>query len=79
LLQQIIGYFNVIWDDAEELQRLAAISHPRVIIDTAGLDSGATLLANLLAENIRHLDRTDVGNLIEQIKAMTAKNGDTIG
>ena len=26
LLQKIIGYFNVIWDDAEELQRLAETS-----------------------------------------------------
>ena len=24
MVQKIIGYFNVIWDDAEELQRLAA-------------------------------------------------------
>ena len=37
LLQRIIGFFNVIWDDAEELQRLAALSHPRVTIDTSGL------------------------------------------
>ncbi len=38
LLQRIIHYFNVIWDEAEELQRLAELSDPRVTIDTAGLD-----------------------------------------
>jgi transcriptional regulator with XRE-family HTH domain len=56
LLQKIIGYFNVIWDDAEELQRLAEQSHPRVVIDTSGLSPAATELANLLAERIASLD-----------------------
>jgi transcriptional regulator with XRE-family HTH domain len=37
LLQRMIGYLNIIWDEAEELQNLAMISHPRVTIDTAGL------------------------------------------
>ena len=37
MVQKIIGYFNVIWDDAEELQRLALNSDPRVVIDTSGL------------------------------------------
>jgi transcriptional regulator with XRE-family HTH domain len=36
MIQKIIGYFNVIWDDAEELQRLAETSHPRIVIDTSG-------------------------------------------
>jgi len=33
MLQRIIGFFNIIWDDAEELQRLSGLSHPRVTID----------------------------------------------
>lgn len=52
LVQQIIVYFNVIWDEAEEITRLADLSHPRVVIDTAGLDPRATEVANLLAERI---------------------------
>ena len=56
LLQKIIGYFNVIWDDAEELKRLAEQSHPRVVIDTSGLSPAATELANLLAERIASLN-----------------------
>ena len=55
LVQKIIGYFNIIWDDAEELQRLAEASHPRVVIDTSGLSPAATELANLLAERIGEL------------------------
>lgn len=65
LLQRIIGYFNVIWDDAEELQRLAALSHPRVTIDTAGLSSEATALANRLSGCIGQLSEKDILRLRE--------------
>ncbi len=56
-VQRVIGYFNIIWDEAEELQRLALLSEPRVTVDTSGLDPVATEVANLLARNIRLLDR----------------------
>lgn len=56
LVRQICGYFNIIWDDAEALERLAALSHPRVTVDTAGLSPKATELANKLAERIGDLD-----------------------
>src|ERR1700709_960538 len=49
LLQRIIHYFNVIWDETEERQRLAELSDPRVTIDTAGLVPEATELANRLS------------------------------
>ena len=58
LIQRIIAYFNVIWDEAEELQRLAEISDPNPTIRTAGLDPRATELANLwLSGLIRYLKR----------------------
>ena len=56
LLQRIIGYLQVIWDDAEELERLARLSDPRIVVDTAKLPSKCTLVANELAERISHLD-----------------------
>jgi transcriptional regulator with XRE-family HTH domain len=59
LLQRIIGYLNVIWDDAEELQRLAELSHPKVTVETAGLGPAATTLANRLAETIATLAPAD--------------------
>ena len=62
--QKIIGYFNIIWDEAEELQRLAENSHPRVVIDTSGLLPAATELANLLAEKIAGLGEQELGDLI---------------
>lgn len=56
LVQRIIAYFNVIWDEAEEIARLARISHPRVIVDTSGLSPKATELANRLSERIADMD-----------------------
>ena len=56
LVQRIIAYFNVIWDEAEELQKLAAVSDPRVTLDTAGLSPKATHFANRIAREIHRLD-----------------------
>jgi transcriptional regulator with XRE-family HTH domain len=69
LLQKIIGYFNVIWDDAEEVLRLAGQSHPRVVIDTSGLSPAATELANLLAERIAELDAETLDRMIAMLSA----------
>lgn len=55
LVMQIAGYLGCIWDEAEELKRLADLSHPRVTIDTAGLSPDRTELANRLAITIRSL------------------------
>ncbi|MBI2978586.1 MAG: helix-turn-helix transcriptional regulator, partial [Rhodospirillales bacterium] len=56
LIQQICGYFDLMWDEAEELKRLAGLSHPRVVVDTSGLSARATELANKLAETIGDMD-----------------------
>ena len=69
LIQKIIGYFNIIWDDAEELARLAEASHPRVKLDTSGLSPAATELANLLAENIEKLDEAELRRITASIRA----------
>ena len=55
LVHQVNEFFGLIWDDAEELVRLARLSHPRARLDTAGLSPEATALANRLAREIRHL------------------------
>lgn len=68
LIQKIIGYFNIIWDDAEDLARLAESSHPRVRIDTSGLSPAATELANLLAESIERLDEAELRRLSASIR-----------
>lgn len=63
-LQKIIGYFNIIWDDAEELLRLAEASDPRAVIDTSGLSPRATELTNLLSERIAQLTEAELEQLI---------------
>ncbi|OBZ93596.1 XRE family transcriptional regulator [Pararhizobium polonicum] len=54
-LQRVAGYFNVIWDDADALFGLAALSDPKVVLDTSGLPATHTAFANRLAGRIRSL------------------------
>jgi transcriptional regulator with XRE-family HTH domain len=68
LLRQICSFFNVIWDEAEELQRLASISHPRIVVDTAGLSPKATELANRMAERIGELDEMTLDAALDLLK-----------
>jgi transcriptional regulator with XRE-family HTH domain len=63
LIQGAIHLLGVIWDEADELIRLADHSHPRVTVDTAGLDPEATLMANRLAREIAQLDGEDLRRL----------------
>ena len=67
LLHRIIAFFNVIWDEAEELQRLAEISDPKVTIDTGGLAPEATELTNRLRDNIERLDTDDLKFLRDEV------------
>lgn len=55
LLQRIAGYFNIIWDEAEDLFGLANMSDPKVVVDTSGLPANYTMLANRMAKRIRTL------------------------
>jgi transcriptional regulator with XRE-family HTH domain len=67
-VHQICQYFNIVWDEADELQRLARLSHPRVTVDTSGLTPEATELANELAIRIRKLPAGKVKALLETLK-----------
>ncbi|MCI5077533.1 helix-turn-helix transcriptional regulator [Oricola sp.] len=70
LLQRIIACLNIIWDDADELQRLALQSAPKVSIDTAGMHPLATELANLLQQSIGDLSPEDLDHLIQRVRAL---------
>ncbi len=65
LVQRIITFFNVIWDEAEEIERLAQISHPRVVVDTSGLGPLATEFANTFARRIGSLSDGDIRALMD--------------
>jgi transcriptional regulator with XRE-family HTH domain len=64
LIQGTLQYFHIIWDEADELARLADMSDPRVKVETAGTTPRATLLANRLAREIRGLTEHDVEALL---------------
>jgi transcriptional regulator with XRE-family HTH domain len=69
LVVAICAQLNIIWDDADELARLARLSHPRVTVDTAGLSPEATELANLLAERIRKLPPATIARLLDVLNS----------
>jgi transcriptional regulator with XRE-family HTH domain len=64
-VHRVCHYLGIIWDEAEALQRLADLSHPRVVVDTGGLPADSTRLANLLAERIESLTPQQVSTLLE--------------
>lgn len=68
-VRRVCTFFNIIWDDAEELHRLAQLSHPRVVVDTSGLDPRRTELANLIARDIAKLPDEAVEAMLAKVKA----------
>jgi transcriptional regulator with XRE-family HTH domain len=66
-VRRVCTFFNIIWDDAEDLHRLASISHPRVVVDTSGLDPKRTELANLIARDIGKLTDEQVERMLKEI------------
>ena len=74
LLQRIAGYFNIIWDEADDLFLIARFSDPRIVIDTSGLSAEYTTFANRLAGSIRHLDEATLAKLSEVLE--NADNAD---
>ncbi|MCK0197485.1 helix-turn-helix domain-containing protein [Ancylobacter sp. 6x-1] len=75
MLQRIMAYFNVIWDEAESLRTLAELSDPRVVVDTAGLTPEATELANLLAQEIATLPQEAIAELLGRLKILSRPGG----
>jgi transcriptional regulator with XRE-family HTH domain len=72
LIMQISEYFGLIWDQVDELKRLAHLSHPRVTVDTSGLSPTATELANELAASIGDLDEATLQWILDEIRAQKA-------
>jgi transcriptional regulator with XRE-family HTH domain len=63
LVHQVNEYFGLIWDEADDLSRLARLSNPRVTVNTAGLTPEQTALANRLAQMIDRLPPDSVAAL----------------
>ena len=67
-VHRVCQYLGIIWDDAEALQRLADLSHPRVVVDTSGLGAEATEFTNRLAEKIEDLPADTVERWLAELK-----------
>ncbi len=63
LVHQVNEFFGLIWDEADELSRLARLSNPRVTVNTAGLTPEQTALANRVAQTIHRLPPDVVASL----------------
>ena len=68
LLQRTINYFNVIWDEAEDIVALARLSHPKISIDTSALSPMATELANMLADKIGKMSNEEINMHLSLLK-----------
>lgn len=67
-VHRVCQYLGIIWDEAEALQTVAALSHPRVVVETAGLTPEATELANRLAQQIAALDDETVARWLAELR-----------
>ncbi len=70
LVQKIITYFGAIWDDAEEIEGLARLSHPKITIDTSNLSPEATEVANRLGETIHRLDEKELKKILKTLNSL---------
>jgi transcriptional regulator with XRE-family HTH domain len=64
LLQGVLQYFNIIWDEADELLRLADLSDPKVRIDAGGRGPLAILFLNRFAREFGALSDEDIAALL---------------
>jgi transcriptional regulator with XRE-family HTH domain len=74
MVELICAYFDLIWDDAEEIKNLAKISDINIQINTKDLGTNATALTNVLKNNIRWLTNEQLIELTESILRMVQIN-----
>ena len=72
LVHQVASVLGIIWDDAEELARLARLSNPRPRVDTAGLSPKATEVANRLAAQVGRLSEEELDRMLEILRTPDA-------
>ena len=66
-VQQVAAYFNLAWEEVDELKALAELSDPKPGIDTRGLSPLATEVANRLKLRIGALDETALKAILKLI------------
>jgi transcriptional regulator with XRE-family HTH domain len=66
-VQQVAAYFNLAWEEVDELKALAELSDPKPSIDTSGLSPLATEVANRLKRHIKALDDASLKAILKQL------------
>ena len=74
LIELICSYFNLSWEEADELKFLAKHSDLNTKMNSEKLSLNATMLTNVLKNNIKWLTEEQLKNLIINIQDMSKQN-----
>ncbi len=74
MVELICAYFGLIWDDSEDLKNAANISDTNVQINTRSLGINATILTNVLKNNIKWLNDDELSDLTKKILTIAHNN-----
>ena len=74
LIELICSYFNLSWEEADELKFLAKHSDINTKMNSEKLSLNATMLTNVFKNNIKWLTEEQLENLIIKIQEMSKKN-----
>ena len=74
LIELICSYFNLSWEEADELKFLAKHSDINTKMNSEKLSLNATMLTNVLKNNIKWLTEEQLKNLIINIQDMSEQN-----
>ena len=74
LIELICSYFNLSWEEADELKFLAKHSDINTKMNSEKLSLNATMLTNVLKNNIKWLTEEQLKNLIINIQEMSKQN-----
>ena len=76
LIELICSYFNLSWEEADELKFLAQHSDINTKMNSQKLSLNATMLTNVLKNNIKWLADEQLKKLITTIQEMSKQNQD---
>ena len=74
LIELICSFFNLSWEESDELKFLAKHSDINTKMNSEKLSLNATMLTNVLKNNIKWLTEEQLKNLIINIQDMSRQN-----
>ena len=74
LIELICSYFNLSWEEADELKFLAKHSDINTKMNSDKLSLNATMLTNVLKNNIKWLTEEQIKNLTKNIQNLSKQN-----